>query len=233
MNRVILAATLAFVLCAPACARVFETWGRAGGDPLREGQPGWKRAYAADMEVNGGAGHMEVYSCAGSPAEVVGLIRDGYERAGAKVFLLDAGGLAWGFAFQQDRVARLILWAREGGRSCLVFRLEQAAADLERGMADSPQRMHEVPVIPGAVSTLYVQRSPGGTTLEVLRAPAPPDRVSRDFSSALRSGGWTSAPAAGGGDAALNEKDGKLLCVAVRAGDGGRGAVIALFRKNR
>ncbi len=117
-----------------AFAPVFRAVGGANHGATTANQPGWTRAYRAELEINGGRGELEVLGVSMPAAAALETLRATYAGMGGEAEIFPGETAGWGIARAGDRVIRFLAVSPQGPRECLVFRFEQSRADFERSL---------------------------------------------------------------------------------------------------
>ena len=229
-------ATLCALLgCGAAQARVFLATPGSHG-PASAGQPGWNRVYEADVRINGGAGRMEVLGVDHSSRDTRTVLEQAYRRAGLQVFLLGPDALAWGAAFDTDRVIRLLVIATGAERACLVFRLEQSRDDFLRSVArPTEHRLRAVPPLAGSFPRLFAADDRAGTEVEISETNQSPGQAATELHLRMLADGWAALTPhdarAGVPPGLLYARGDRLALVQAAVGTSGRTTVTRLVKR--
>ncbi len=228
-------ALLAVALFAPlaAPALIFERWGARGHDPIRNLMVGEQPAYSAPMQLNNGAGAMEVFMCEGSPSRILERLYTAYQALGGQVFCVSGAKLGWGVVLLDGKIIRLLV-AHTGQRNTsTVFRIEQSEADFARSL-QAPARPlpADVPAFPGSRWTQAIRNDAARSTVATATVGADANTVLRYYADVLPRAGWL--PGLGPRDQAsgLYMRGSELLLVnANSTGVRGQTVVILLHKK--
>jgi hypothetical protein len=191
------------------------------------GQPGWNRAYASELEINGAPATVEVVACDLDLASAVATMRPAYEAIGGRVWAWKAEALAWGVAIFDDRIVRFLAIAGRHPLETIVFRLDQTRDGFAASMRPpSEHRLRQVPALTGSRPVSCVTDPEAGFAIETSEGGASPDEAFRFLRGALEDEGWVSAlptgSAAGPGSALIYARGRDVCIVRVhrRASDG-------------
>ncbi|HMP76970.1 MAG TPA: hypothetical protein PKE12_11815 [Kiritimatiellia bacterium] len=201
----------ACILLLPSVhARVFQLFGGGGrGALLQPGEPGWSRAYTADLSINGGAASIEVWGTARSVREVWDALQLRVERAGGAAWFGGGHAGGWGIASVDQQVLRFLVAPAEG-RYAHVFLVRQSFADWRASLAAPRHLLDAVPPYPGSTPGLYLADRAAGLELQASSAAASPDDVLAFYRLRLTEAGWR-AETAGAGLVALTRGPALLL----------------------
>ena len=188
--RCLLACT-GLLLSLSAYARVFLLEQHAHG-AASAGRPGWTGVYEANMRVNGAVGTVEVLGVEASPAEARAVLEQAYRSLGMDVVFMRAGALAWGVAFDSERVVRFLVLAFSPGRECLVFRMDQTQASFQASLERPREhRITAVPLPPGGHVRFHAANEDVGLQVEMSESDRSPRDVAGYYSARMPAEGWT------------------------------------------
>ena len=229
------AAVLAFLGWAaapPAGARVFLPGGSAGADPAAVVSPVELPAYRANLQLNGGAGVVEVRPCPGSVADALEKLMRSYRERGALAFCSAGKQLGWGVVLYEGRVIRLLATSAGRRNTCLLFRFDQAKQDFSRAAEAPPGLPPDWPSYPGSRVTRWLRNEATGTSLVLAKVRAEIPEVQDFYFRALSGAGW--APALGPRDqtSGVYLKGSEMMCVhVVSTGLPGQCVITLLHRR--
>ena len=196
MNRaarlIMCAAVAVFVFVAPSSARVFWTIGGGrGGGYLDEREPGWQRAYAAELQINGGRADLTAWDTSQTVEAAVRFLRERVSTRGDVSFFSGQGDFAWGLTCGGGAVTRFLVVAGDGNRAH-VFQVSQSFSDFKASTA-APNSTESagIPDYPGGTPHLVLGNRTSGLSLATIRTADEPSLAVRRFASTLRGAGWT------------------------------------------
>ena len=179
--------------CAIVCyGRVFLRWGSSVRSAGAIEASGGRIAYETAVIVNGGKGHLTVYSFDKPVTRVVRELR--------RIFNTDrisysGGSTTTTLIHSNDRVIRLIMVPLEDYLQTIVFHLEQSARDFNLSSV-SPSRhlMKNIPAFPGSKPVFFAKDEATHMSMALSNALSTPEGVYNFFESSLTASGWTPAP---------------------------------------
>lgn len=183
-------AALLLTLAATGQARVFDGAGRAPG--YWATLPGWERAYAAPLLLNGAPADLEIWNAPERLHAALDRLRERATAAGEIAVFLPGPDMAWGVTAGGGRVHRVFATAMESGRQTLVFRFSQSESDF-RAAPRHPPLPDGIPAFPGASPAFQAVNRTSRTTFAVYTASAQPADVHAYYARALASRQWSPA----------------------------------------
>jgi len=182
---------LSIVLGAsPGYGRVFSRWRAARHSNRAVTALGGRLAYEADVTINGGRGHLAVFSFA-RPRQSVA--KD-LERAFKTSFASAGGRGATATVNSEGLVIKLIAFSPEDLGQTLLFKLAQTDRDHRQSLsADRLSFPAGIPSSPDVeINTVMVNKETG-TTLVTANTGSQPAALRVFYDAAMRSAGWRKA----------------------------------------
>lgn len=222
---------LAFA-CAvsPAISRVFWQRGSGGHGAVSAGQPGWSRAYAAPLRINGGRADLEILGADLRADDAHRMLIETYRGMGGSVLSGHGAELGWGVALIGDRVVRWLIFGAGLRGECVVMRIDQTRADFAASVR-RPDRslLDDLPDLPGAEPGLFAADDHALAAAEISSVRMPPAVAVARLESMLVGEGWTPAiPMDPGSGASIIYQRGRDLCVVSATATPGGASVIRL-----
>jgi hypothetical protein len=227
----LLLAACGCLVSACAWGRVFWRWGTASESSRALAGMGGRRAYSADVVLNGGEGRLEVFRFDDPAPRLVQALRQSFAPEDEST----EGGMITMRLSRDGRVLRLLVVHLFEAGTTLVFTIDQAPeqAALSRH-APAANPLPSVPAFPGATPHFFARDGNTDTALLVSTTAAPVATV-RDFYAAnLSLHGW--APAlgtSGASDAGVYLRNNALCCLLVAQAPGTGDTRITVLHKTQ
>lgn len=226
-----LAAALCLALAVAAPARVYWLHDGIHG-ATTAGRPGWNRAYAAPLRINGGKADLDVTGCQLPADDAMRILADTYRGSGGAVLAGHGTEMGWGIAVAGNRVVRWLVFGAGRSRECIVVRVTQSKADfLASGVRPVRSLLERVPELPGSQPRLFVADDEARAAVEVSDTRMPPDAAMRRMEAQLVGDGWSpTLPIEPGAGLPIIYRKGRELCI-VSASPGPEGTSLTRLHK--
>lgn len=168
-------------------ARVFWRWGSAADSDQALEATGGKAAYRADVNVNGGKGHLTVFAF----DRMIGDVKRKLERAFDTTFTGGTATMAMTTIKDSGHVIRLVAVQLGNRFQTLVLKFDQTTAEHAK-TGDRPRQhlMDEVPAYPASQPAFFAANEDTKMSLAVADAAGSPDQVQRYYEGHMENEGW-------------------------------------------
>lgn len=221
-------------------ADVFQRWKNADQAARTLEHAGGTVCYKAPVTVNGASGQLTAF---GFDQDFDTLIPELRRRFGETTEDQPPQGL-WVHVYRSGDAVRQLVATTTGDRQCVVFLIEQSAADYETAQrADSQRWMPGLPPCPGATPQFNARDARSGMSLQLAAAQDLPATVLESYAAALAAEGWKDTACAAGspgrtaaapkGSLRLFSCRDELLCVYAESGGTPGVTQITVLHKTR
>ncbi len=194
LPAILLAALLAvfWLPAPPAAARVFLRWGTAGRAVRALEQAGARVLYEADIELNGGQGHLTVVAFENGLTRSVATMRRSLPGIQLRH---DGGSLALGELADGGTVVRCVALQVGDIARTVVMLCDQSRADYEASRTPpATHALRELPAFPASLPLFYARNAETALGVAVARSSASATEVFRFYHEALTRNGWQPQP---------------------------------------
>lgn len=230
------AACLAFftlIVAPPSLARVFWLQGGGPHGDTAAGRPGWNRAYAAELRINGGRADLDVIGCQMSASDAERMLLAAYNAAGGRAWASHGMDLGWGLATVGPHVVRWLIFSAGRSEECIVVRITQTRHEfLASGRPPAGTGIEALPPLPGADVRLLIADDTARAALDVLETRQSPAAALRSMGDALMGGGWVPAMPTGPDDApTLFRRERDVCAISAVPGEAGGARLVRLHKR--
>jgi len=218
-------------------ARVYLRWGAAARSRAAIEHAGGKVAYDAAVTVNGGDGHLTVFSFGFPIGQTLQFLKRAFPSGR---FEHKGGNMATGHVQAHGHVLKLILVQPSGVGQTVVMNFEQTEREHKATQrAPAMHRMKNISPFPGSQPTFYAHNEDTDVALETSTTPSDAREVQEFYHGELTRTGWhpalgPNAPLPHGQDGMTTYVKGGRLCVVhvMRAANANESRIMVLHKRH-